>query len=139
MILAALFIVGEIFTAGFFLLCFGIGAIAAGLLALAGVGMAGQLGVFVIISFVAFLASRRFAARVSKPQPPGIGADRFTGKRGIVLKEINRAQNTGMVRIDRDEWRAESENEENIAKDAEVEVTGVIGTRLIVKPTHKGE
>ena len=41
MILAALFVVGEIFTAGFFLLWFGIGAAVSGVIALLGLGITG--------------------------------------------------------------------------------------------------
>ena len=52
MIIAAFFIVGEIFTAGFFLLCFGIGAAAAGFIALFDLGMVWQLTAFVIVSLL---------------------------------------------------------------------------------------
>ena len=62
MIIAAFFIVGEIFTAGFFLLCFGIGAAVAGFIALFGLGMVWQLTAFVIVSFVLFAVSRKFAS-----------------------------------------------------------------------------
>ena len=64
MILAALFVIGEIFTAGFFLLPIGIGAAIAGLVALLGGNTIWQLAVFVVAAFVLFLASRRFAHRV---------------------------------------------------------------------------
>ena len=50
MIIAALFIIGEIFTAGFFLFCFGIGAAVAGVLALLGVSFGWQLAIFVVVS-----------------------------------------------------------------------------------------
>ena len=89
MIIAAIFIVGEIFTMGFFLLWFGVGAAIAGILAILGLGIGWQLGAFVIISGVLFVVSRRFAERFSKKQPPGIGADRFIGKECIVLEEID--------------------------------------------------
>ena len=47
--LAAVFLIGEIFTAGFFLLWFCIGAAAAAILALLNVGSTGQLVVFIIL------------------------------------------------------------------------------------------
>ena len=50
MILAALFIVGEIFTAGFFLLWFGVGAGVAGALALFDLGATWQWAGFVVVS-----------------------------------------------------------------------------------------
>ncbi len=137
MALAAVFIVGEIFTAGFFLLWFGIGAAVAGVLAIAGFSPGWQWASFVVVSGVLFLASRRFAERFSKKQPPGVGADRFIGKRGVVLEEIDNAKNTGRVRIDKDEWRADSEGGETISKGKRVEVTRLEGTHLVVKTSEE--
>ena len=74
---AALFIIGEIFTAGFFLLWFGIGAAVAGLFAFLGFSAGWQWGIFVSISGVLFAISRKFAECVSGKQTAGIGADRF--------------------------------------------------------------
>ena len=75
MAVAAVFIIGEIFTLGFFLLWFGIGAAVAGILAIFGLGGSWQWGAFAVVSGVLFVLSRRFAERFSKKQPPGIGAD----------------------------------------------------------------
>ena len=133
MILAAVFVAGEIFTAGFFLLWFGVGAAVAGLLALVGLGPAWQWGSFVVVSGVLFAVSRKFADRFTKPQPPGIGADRFIGKRGLVLESIDDIQNTGRVRLDKEEWRAESDSGETIPEGARVEVARIEGTHVIVR------
>ena len=138
MILAGLFVVGEIFTAGFFLLWFGVGAAVAGLLALFGLGPAWQWGGFFVVSFVLLIVSRRFAERFSKAQPPGIGADRFKGKRGIVLEDIDNIKNTGRVRLDKEEWRADSESDEVvISEGVGVEVVAMDGTHLVVKEIKK--
>ncbi|MBN1224630.1 MAG: NfeD family protein [Candidatus Aminicenantes bacterium] len=133
MIIAAVFLVGEIFTAGFFLICFVFGAVAAGILGLLGVGFGWQLAVFVLISGLLFVSSRRLAERFSKKQPPGIGADRFIGKRGIVLEGIDNRLNTGRVRLDKEEWRADSEADEIIPVGSRVEVVRLDGTHLVVK------
>ncbi len=139
MVIAAIFVISEIFTAGFFILWFGIGAAIAGILALLGVGTVWQWVAFVIISGVLFAVSRRFAERFSKKQPPGVGADRFIGKIGVVLEDINNIKNSGRVRIDKDEWRADSDTEEVITKGTRVIVTGLDGTHLVVKIFKKGE
>jgi membrane protein implicated in regulation of membrane protease activity len=133
MALAAIFVVGEIFTAGFFLLWFGIGAAAAGILALVGLGPAWQLGAFVIVSGVLFAVSRKLADKITKKQPPGVGADRFIGKEGIVLEEIDNKKNTGRVRLKEEDWRADSEGDEIIPQGARVEVVSLDGTHLIVR------
>ncbi|HUU27232.1 MAG TPA: NfeD family protein [archaeon] len=137
--LAALFIIGEIFTAGFFLLWFGIGAAVAGVLAIFGFSAPWQWGSFIVISGVLFAISRKFAERFSKKQPPGIGADRLIEKRGIVLEEIDNDKNTGRVRIDKEEWRADSETGEIIPVDKKVAVVKLVGTHLVVKPLNEGE
>jgi membrane protein implicated in regulation of membrane protease activity len=133
MIIAAFFVLGEIFTAGFFLLWFGIGAAIAGLLAMFGLSFGWQLGAFVVVSGVLFVVSRRFAERFSKKQPAGIGADRFIGLKGIVLEEIDNDKNTGRVRLKKEEWRADSETGEVIPAGKKVKVTKMDGTHIVVK------
>ncbi len=139
MIIAALFVVGEIFTAGFFLLWFGIGAAVAGVLALFGLGYAWQLGSFVLVSGVLFVVSRRFADKFTKKQPPGIGADRVIGKEGIVFEEIDNAKNTGRVRLKKEEWRADSDTGEVIPDGNRVEVIRLDGTHLVVRKIKEEE
>ncbi len=133
MIFAALFVVGEIFTAGFFLLWFGVGAAVAGVLALFGLGFGWQLGAFVFVSGVLFVVSRKFAEKFTKKQPPGIGADRVIGKEGIVLEEIDNSKSTGRVRLKKEEWRAESDTGEVIPVENQVKVIRLDGTHLVVK------
>jgi membrane protein implicated in regulation of membrane protease activity len=139
MAIAALFVVGEIFTAGFFLLWFGIGALVAGIFALIGLGPGWQLGAFVVVSGVLFVVSRRFADKFSKKQPPGIGADRFIGLQGLVLGEIDNVKNTGKVRLGKEEWRADSANNDVIPAGQRVEVVRLDGTHLVVKIMSEGE
>ncbi|MCL2877219.1 MAG: NfeD family protein [Acidobacteria bacterium] len=137
MILAAILLIGEVFSAGFFLFWFSIGAAAAGLTALLGANNIVQLMVFVIVSGVLFVTGRKFANRVTKKQPPGIGADRFVGGIGIVLEEINLPANTGKIRLNQDSWRAVSESGEIVPVGAAVKVLRVDGTRVIVQKTEK--
>ncbi len=139
MALAAIFVVGEMFTAGFFLLWFGVGAAAAGVLALLGASFPWQLAAFVVVSGVLLAVSRRFAERFSKAQPPGIGADRFIGLKGLVLEEIDNTQNTGRVRLHKEEWRADSFDEAAIPVGARVEVVSLDGTHLVVKRIEERE
>ncbi|MEJ2722488.1 MAG: NfeD family protein [bacterium] len=139
MILAAVFVVGEIFTAAFFLLWFGVGAAVSGFLALMGASAGWQLGVFVVVSLVLVVVSRRFAERVTKRQPPGIGADRFVGNECIVLETVDNSRNTGRVRMGREEWRAESATGAAIAKGAHVRVVRLSGTHLVVDLMTEGE
>ena len=136
--LAAVFVIGEVFTEGFFLLWFGIGAGISGVLALAGVGPAVQWAVFVVVSGALFAVSRRFAERFTHKQPPGIGADRLIGRRGVVLEQIDNMQSVGKVRIDKEEWRAESEDESVIESGTRIEVIRLDGTHAVVRLLKEG-
>lgn len=133
MIVAAAFVIAEIFTAGFFLLWFGIGAAAAGVIAMLGFSPAWQWIVFAVVSLVLFALSRRFADRLTKDQPSGIGADRLIGKIGVVLEEIDEAKGIGMVKAQQEEWRADSASGQVIPVGSRVSVVKVDGTHLIVE------
>jgi len=50
-----------------------------------------------------------------------------------VLETIDPLQATGRVRIDREEWRAQSADDTVIPVNSRVEVVRVEGTRLIVR------
>ncbi len=139
MAVAAAFIIGEIFTLGFFLLWFGIGAAVAGILAIFGLGGSWQWGAFAVVSGVLFVLSRRFAERFSKKQPPGIGADRFIDKKGVVLEEVDNIKNSGRIRMGKEEWRAESDTGQVILVGKMVEVTKLVGTHVVVKILKEGE
>ena len=132
-IFAAIFIIGEIFTAGFFLAWFGVGAIVAGILALIGLNPIWQWTAFIVVSGVLFAVSRRFAEKFSRKQPPGIGADRLIGKEGIVLEDIDNIENVGSVRIDKEIWRADSDSGETIKKGDRIVVVKLDGTHVVVK------
>ncbi len=133
MILGAILLIGEMLTVGFFLLWFSVGAFLAGAIALLGLSRFWQLLVFVVVSGVLFAISRKFAEKVTSSQPLGIGANRILGKEGIVLEEINNSQNTGKVRIDQDEWRADSDDGSIIPPGKRVKIIRVKGAHLVVE------
>ncbi len=139
MIIAVVFAVGEIFTAGFFLLWLGIGAAVAGILAILGFAAGWQWAAFVVVSGALIAISRRFAERFTKPQPQGIGADRVIGKEGVVLEEIDNVKNTGRVRLEKDEWRADSSTDETIPEGKRVKVVRLDGAHLVVEVSEEGE
>jgi len=57
----------------------------------------------------------------------------------VVLEEIDNIKNTGRVRIDKEEWRADSDTGEVIPVGKRVEVTRLDGTHLVVKTLEEGE
>lgn len=132
-IISAIFIVGELISVSFFLIWIGIGAAAAAILAFLGFSAVYQWVTFVLLSLILFLASRKFADRVSVKQPPGIGADRFIHKHGIVLEEISLAKDTGLVRVEKDQWRAITKKDEVLPAGTRIKVVAIEGTSLVVE------
>lgn len=133
-LLALLFAVAEIFTAGFFLICFAIGAAAAGVLAYLGYGIAWQLIAFIGVSVAVLALLRPFAHRVSSQAENVFGIDRVIGKEAIVTVAIDPTRAHGRVRVEREEWIAESEDGQPIPDGTKVTVLSVNGTRLRVRP-----
>ena len=131
-VLAAILVVGEIFSPGFFLLPFGIGAAAAAVLAWANVNAGIQWAVFLVVSIAALLSLRPLIRKQDEGEKDAVGANRYLRKRGIVLEDIDMRAGTGMVRIDTEEWRAVSDGEA-IPADTEIIVSGITGSRLVVK------
>jgi membrane-bound ClpP family serine protease len=61
-----------------------------------------------------------------------VGANRYSGRKAIVLEEVDRIHDKGMVRMETEEWRATTEGGV-IAAGTLVKVVGVTGTRLVVE------
>ncbi len=124
--------VGEIFTAGFFLLPFAIGAAAAAVLAWLGVAVLAQWLVFFVVSLFALVYLRRFISRQDDLDQPSVGANRWVNSKGVVLEAIDPLGSTGLVRIGGEEWRASSDTP--IPAGAEVLVKAISGSKVMVVP-----
>ncbi len=138
-ILSALLIVGEIFTAGFFILPFSIGAAFAAAVAWFGGGLVWQWAVFLFVSVGLLLPLKRFADRITPESAIAVAADRMIGKVGVVIEAVKPHGVTGRVRLGSEEWRAAADGEELIPADTEVEVLRVDGTHVVVRPRGAGE
>ena len=135
---AVLFGIGEMATPGaFFLAPFAIGAVVASALAFADVPLAAEWIAFVGLSVAALVGLRPLARRLDREGgSDGIGSRRLIGREGTVLEAIEPGH-LGLVRINREEWRAESSDRAPVPAGAAVTVTEVEGTRVIV--THTKE
>ena len=134
---AALLAVGEMLTAGFFLLPFSVGAAAAGVLALAGVGVGFQIVTFVVISVAALWLLQQFARRDTHGELIPVGAARYIGSSALVTEPVSRLRGTGRVKMGTEDWRATTDGNDDIAVDTEVRVIEVRGARLVVDPTNR--
>lgn len=130
-ILAVVMGIGEIFTAGFFLLPFAIGAAAAAILAWLNVVVLAQWLVFFGVSIFALAYLRRYIGHQDEGEQPRVGANRWIGSEGVVLDPIDPQTGAGMVRILNEEWRATALGP--IDAGARIVVTDVQGARLVVE------
>jgi membrane protein implicated in regulation of membrane protease activity len=128
----AIFGIGELFTAGFFMLPFAVGAVVAFILALLGVDPAIVLTVFLVVSVLTLVLFHRLVRQGDQRQHP-VGANRYVGRRVLVLERIDRVSGTGRVRLDTETWRATTDGEP-LAAGTEVRVVEMRGTRLVVAP-----
>lgn len=134
-IVALFFIIFEIFTAGFAVACFSVGAVAAAIGAALGLGLAWQLVLFSVFTIVAFVTVRPFMLKhfyKSDEAQRKSNVDALIGRTAKVTEEINNAEGKGRVAIDGDDWRAISSDAAVIAEGEKVRVEKVESIVLTV-------
>lgn len=138
---AVLFAVGEMVNPGsFFLAPFAIGAAVAAVLAVFDAPLAATWIAFIAVSVGSALALRPLARRLDQDEPvEGIGARRLIGEQGRVIEAIPGDGDLGLVRINREEWRAETVEKSGLEAGTPVRVVEVRGTRVIVHPVPSPE
>lgn len=124
--------VAEMFTAGFFLLPFAIGAAAAAVLAWLDISLIAQWLVFFGVTAFAFAYLRKYIGRQDQEAQPAVGANRWIGAEGVVLETVDPNTGAGMVRVLNEEWRATAPG--RIEAGTRVMVMDVRGTRLVIEP-----
>jgi membrane protein implicated in regulation of membrane protease activity len=132
---AAVFGIGEIFTAGFFMLPFAAGAVVAFILAWLDVSPAIVLPVFLVASVLVLMLIQRLVRRGDQKVVP-VGANRFVGRKVLVLERVDRVAGTGRVRLDTESWRATTDGDP-LEPGAEARVVEMRGTRLVVVPEDR--
>jgi membrane protein implicated in regulation of membrane protease activity len=133
-IATAVFAIGELTSPGsFFMLPFAIGALVATVLAFLEVDVVIEWLVFVGVSLAVLVALRPLAHRLNRSvDDTGIGSRRLLGHTAVVLRDIPAGGDVGLVRVDREEWRAQSTDGSAIPTGTAVRVADVQGTRVIV-------
>jgi membrane protein implicated in regulation of membrane protease activity len=125
--------VGEIVTPGLFILGpVAVAAVTAGVLALAGVGAALQLIVFIAGSLASLLFLRPVAKRhLHMPAALRTGTAALEGTKAVVLQRVD--VHGGRVRIGGEEWSARAFMEDGVYEPGErVEVVKIEGATALV-------
>src|SRR3989440_12336568 len=138
-VLGAVLVVAEVFTTGFVLLWFGVGALAAGLAGLLGVhSIILQFLIFAIVSISLTAASRTiFVNYFSREKSGGdlkSGVAALPGKIGTVVSSSRGAMNEGAVKVFGSTWTAyPAAGEEPLEAGDRVQVTRVQGASIYVR------
>ena len=136
-ILGAALIVAEIFTLGFVLFWFGIGAFAAVLVSLLGFGFGLQFLVFAAVSVGLTVMSRKIFADYYQHGDENLiktGIDTMPGQIGTVTSESKGALNEGAVKVYGSTWTAFPADGSTVLVEGEkVEVVRVEGALIYVR------
>ena len=140
-VLGVALIIAEIFTLGFFLFWFGLGALGAGLAAMLGFGVPIQFGVFAVISVGLTVMSRTIFAKYLAHRDEHtvkMGVDSLPGQVGTVTAASSGALNEGAVRVYGSVWTAFPADEDiKLIEGEKVEVVSVKGSSILVRPVTK--
>ena len=137
LILGVILIIAEIFTLGFVLLWFGIGALAAALVGFLGFGLIWQFLAFAGVSIGLTAMSRTIFARYL-PHGDGnamkSGVDSLPGKIGTVTTASQGALQEGAVKVFGSTWTAYPiDGEADLVEGEKVEVIEVKGSSIYVR------
>ena len=132
LIIAGLCLVIEIYTVGFFIFWFGIGALFALLTSFITNNLFIQIAVFLISSSLLVILTKPLMKKFTKNEKT-VHTNFFSlsGKQGIVTKKIDCNNSTGQVKVKGELWSAISD--EDIEKDAKVKVLSIDGVKLKVE------
>jgi len=128
---AVVFLIIELLTPTLLMVNFAVGAFVAGVYAqFVPESYYWQFGIFAVVSIVCIPLTRRFAARISKPEPEKANVDRMIGRIALVEQAID-PDVGGKVKFEGEIWVAGAD--EKIETNAKVRIVGVSGTRVKVE------
>jgi len=143
-VLGAILVIAEIFTTGFVLLWFGIGALAAGLAGLIGIhSIPLQFLIFAVVSIALTAASRTiFVNYFSREKSGGdlkSGFEGLPGKIGTVVSSSRGALHEGAVKVFGSTWTAyPADGEEPLEAGDRVVVERIQGASIYVRRVGEG-
>ena len=139
-IFSVFLIIAEIFTLGFVLFWFGIGALGAAFAAYLGFGYLTQFFVFSGISIILTVMSRTIFENYYpyRDEESLTGIENLPGRVGTVSTPSKGAMNAARVKVFGTSWKAFPIDDKTKFKEGEkVEIVRVEGSRIFVKPAGK--
>ena len=134
-IIALVFVIIEIFTTGFAVMCISFGCLFGALASALDWELKWQLLVFAVGTVLAFMTVRPLVYKFfyNKKNEVKTNAEALIGRKAIVTERIEGELNPGRVKIDGDDWKAISLDSEPIEVGMAVEVTALNSVILTVK------
>jgi membrane protein implicated in regulation of membrane protease activity len=141
LVLGVCLIVAEVFTLGFVLLWFGLGAIAAALVAMMGFGIIWQFMAFAAVSTILTVMSRTIFSNYmwgKGAEEVKMGIDALPGQIGTVTSASKGALKAAAVRVYGSVWTAiPIDGESEFAEGEKVEVVSVKGATIYVRQAER--
>lgn len=133
-IVGAIFVIAEIFSASFFAGPIGFGCIVAAILAEQEASAAVQFASFSITTVVMLLAIRPIVLKMlqNKPDEQVSGIETYVGKQGRITETVDLQSGTGRIKIGSESWRAISDKNIIIEEESLVTVVRIEGSKAVV-------
>lgn len=133
-IVALLFIIVEIFTVGFAVICLSIGCFGAAVAAAAGLSLEMQFLLFAVVSLLSLVSVRPLLKRLlfNRGEKVLTNADAIIGRRGVVCVDIA-SGGEGRVMVDGVDWKAQGIDNEALKVGDKVEIVAIDSILLTVK------
>ena len=137
LIAAGVFLILEIFTLGFLVFWLSIGCILAMLVSFITDSIIIQTTVFVLSSVILIFATKPLVKKFTEKDNAKTNVYSLSGKKAIVIQDINWTEGTGQIKFEGQVWSAKTEEQVNIEKGTEVEIIKIEGVKAFVKPLNE--
>ncbi len=136
LLIAAVFVVIEIFTSGFAVACFSVGCAFGAILAACDLSLTWQVVAFAVGTFLAFVFIRPIVMKYLDKNTNDTGVktnmDNIIGKTAVVTEKIDE-NGYGRVKIDGDDWKAKTNDGSEAEVGTKVEIESFESIILTVK------
>ena len=134
LILAGIFVIGEVITSGFLIFWLALGSLIAMVVSFVTDNIIIQTTVFLISSAILILATKPLIKKFANTETVKTNVQSIIGKKGLGTKDISSINSTGQVKIDGELWSAIGMNDMDISKGTEVKIEEIKGVKVIVSP-----
>jgi membrane protein implicated in regulation of membrane protease activity len=131
-IVAIVCVVAEIFTEGFFIMWFGIGAAASAVAAFLGASVPWQFVFFIGVSAALVVSTKKLTSPVFKRAELKTNVNALPGTMALVTQPIPE-QGSGQVKVNGEIWTARSNDGRRIPAGVTVKILRVAGVHVVVE------